>query len=433
MTKKVIIIGAGVIGCAVALELSRRGYQTLNIDKNAGAGAGSTSSSCAIVRFSYSTLESVKLSYEGHFYWKNWRDYLGLEADRPVANFIACGALVMKTHEDDRADLEQFYRQLDIPFEIWNADKICQRLPIYSAARCGPPKSLDDPGFYEDDPTPLPGALFTPDAGYVDDPQLAADNLRRAAEAAGGRFLFNTEVVSIDREDGHVTGVGLRNGEHLDADIIVNVAGPHSFVINRMAGVEDEMRVKTRAMRREVHHVPSPSGFAFEGDGIVTSDTNIGVYFKPTTGNKISVGSGDPVCDSKTFVDNPDEYDRNIWERQWQTQVHRLAKRIPDLPIPNTGVGVVDLYDLSDDWTPIYDKSSLGGFYMAIGTSGHQFKNAAVAGALMAALIEYCETGHDQDRAPLQFSGHWSGFEIDTGAFSRLRAINTKSSFSVRG
>ncbi|GAB4137425.1 MAG: hypothetical protein Tsb0016_02620 [Sphingomonadales bacterium] len=433
MTKKVIIIGAGVIGCAVALELSRRGYQTLNIDKNAAAGAGSTSSSCAIVRFSYSTLESVKLSYEGHFYWKNWRDYLGLESDKPVAKFIACGALVIKTSDDDRADLEQFYRQLDIPFEIWTSDQICQRLPIYSAARCGPPRPLDDPEFYEDDPTPIPGGLFTPDAGYVDDPQLAADNLRRAAEALGGQFLFNREVVAIHRKDGHVTGVGLSHGETLDADIIVNVAGPHSFVINRMAGVEDEMRVKTRALRREVHHVPSPRGFAFEGNGICTSDTNIGVYFKPTTGNKISVGSGDPVCDSKTFIDDPDEYDRNIWERQWQTQVYRLAKRIPELPIPNTGVGVVDLYDLSDDWTPIYDKSSLGGFYMAIGTSGHQFKNAAVAGALMAALIEYCESGHDQDQQPLHFSGKWTGFDIDTGAFSRLRNINTKSSFSVRG
>jgi sarcosine oxidase, subunit beta len=31
------------------------------------------------------------------------------------------------------------------------------------------------------------------------------------------------------------------------------------------------------------------------------------------------------------------------------------------------------------------------GFYMAIGTSGNQFKNAAAVGRLMAELIEACE------------------------------------------
>ena len=28
--------------------------------------------------------------------------------------------------------------------------------------------------------------------------------------------------------------------------------------------------------------------------------------------------------------------------------------------------------DVSDDWIPIYDQSSLPGYYMAIGTSGNQ-------------------------------------------------------------
>jgi sarcosine oxidase subunit beta len=95
--------------------------------------------------------------------------------------------------------------------------------------------------------------------------------------------------------------------------------------------------------------------------------------------------------------------------------------------------GVVDLYDVSTDWIPIYDKSDLPGFYMAIGSSGHQFKNAGVAGALMAELIEYQENGGDHDSKPLQFTGRFSGMTINTGEFSRRRNINKASSFSVRG
>ena len=30
------------------------------------------------------------------------------------------------------------------------------------------------------------------------------------------------------------------------------------------------------------------------------------------------------------------------------------------------------MYDVSDDWIPIYDRTDLDGFYVAIGTSGNQ-------------------------------------------------------------
>jgi sarcosine oxidase subunit beta len=88
---------------------------------------------------------------------------------------------------------------------------------------------------------------------------------------------------------------------------------------------------------------------------------------------------------------------------------------------------------VSDDWIPIYDKSDLTGFYMAIGTSGNQFKNAGVAGHLIAELIEACQSGLDHDHNSLQVSGRYTGLTINTGAFSRLREINRDSSFSVRG
>ena len=132
-------------------------------------------------------------------------------------------------------------------------------------------------------------------------------------------------------------------------------------------------------------------------------------------------------------MEDPDNFNREFTEQQWQAQVYRAAKRIPNLPIPSKAQGVVDLYDVSDDWVPIYDRSDLPGFYMAIGTSGHQFKNAGVVGDLMADLIDACEGGYDHDAKPLQFECRYTGFKINTGTFSRRRNINKDSSFSVRG
>ena len=120
-------------------------------------------------------------------------------------------------------------------------------------------------------------------------------------------------------------------------------------------------------------------------------------------------------------------------DEQWKAQVYRLAQRVPSLPISDHARGVVDLYDVTDDWIPIYDKSDLGGFYMAVGTSGNQYKNGPTAGLLMAELIDACEKGRDHDRDPVQVKWPITGFTLNAGFFSRNREINQDSSFSVLG
>ena len=118
----------------------------------------------------------------------------------------------------------------------------------------------------------------------------------------------------------------------------------------------------------------------------MVSDSDISVYSRPETGNHVLVGSEDPECDPRIFVD-PDDWDESFTD-QWKVQVYRQAQRYPTLPVTAPVRGVTALYDASDDWIPIYDKTDLPGFYVAIGTSGNQYKNAPVAGKLMAHLIE---------------------------------------------
>ena len=426
-----IIIGAGIIGGCVAYELAKRGWRTLNLDKLPAAGYGSTGASCAIIRTHYSTLDGAALAYEGFFYWDDWQGYLGVADERGLAKFEKCGCLVMKTEANGQ--LRNVCRNMDalgIPWQDWGPEQIGERLPFYELGRFGPPKRPDDPAFGEPEGR-LEGGVFFPLAGYVNDPQLASHNAQRAAEAKGASFRFKCEVVAIRRADGRVQGVSLASGEEIDAPVVVNVAGPHSSKINRMAGVEDGMRIKTRALKQEVAHVPFPKGFDFERQGFVTSDSDVGCYCRPEIGNHILIGSEDPPCDPREWVD-PDDYDQNFSE-QWQVQVQRVAQRIRGLPVSSPLKGVVDLYDVTEDWIPIYDKSDLAGFFMAVGTSGNQFKNAPVAGAMMAELISACEQGRDHDREPVQFHLAHIDRTIDTGFYSRRREINPESSFSVLG
>ena len=432
-TADAIIIGTGVIGTAVAYELAKAGWKTLSLDRNSQIGHGSTAGSCAIIRMHYSTMDGTAFAWEGYHYWRDWRDYLGADADEPLADFRQCGCLVMKTPANGMmAKHLEMSRALDIPVEEWDAARIRQRLPIYALDRFGPAKRIDDPGFGEPTGGEIGGAVFWPLAGYVTDPALSSQNLAAAAKRHGARFRMGVEVSDIIQEDGRVKGVCLASGEEIHSPVVVNVAGPGSARVNALAGVLDDMTITTRPLRQEVVHVPAPAGFDFERDGMIVSDSDIACYCRPEHGNHILIGSEDPECDPHRWVEADTGYDRDFSD-QWTTQAMRYGQRVPSLGIPSRMRGVVDLYDASTDWIPIYDRSMLEGFYMACGTSGNQYKNAPIAGKLMAALIDYCENGGDHDTAPLRFELPYIGRAIDAGFYSRKRKINEESSFSVLG
>jgi sarcosine oxidase subunit beta len=416
MTEKydAVIIGAGIIGASIAFELAKKGYKTLNVDKLNAAGAGSTINTCAIIRTHYSTLEGTAMAYEGYLQWKDWEKYLGVEDERGYAIFHETGFLILVGKNRDISGILEHHRTLGIPFEEWDLQTLQERAPYL-------------------DMKTLTGAVFVPSGGYINDPQLSVHNVQRAAEANGATFRFKAEVTEIRQTDGRVEGITLQGGEEINAPVIVNAAGPHSFVINRMAGIEESMKIKTRALRHEVHFVPPPGSYDLEKHGQVMSDDDIAGYTRPETGGLLLVGSQDPECDPKEWVDDPDNYNREVTDEQWQAQVLRLAQRITNLPIPGQAKGIVDLYDVTDDWIPIYDKSDLGGFYMAVGTSGNQFKNGSIAGLLMAELIDACEHGHDHDADPVKVKCPKSGLILDAGFYSRNREINENSSFSVLG
>jgi sarcosine oxidase subunit beta len=429
-----IIIGAGIIGAAVALELARRGYRTVNVDKLPTSGYGSTSNSCSIVRAHYSSREGVAMAYEGFSYWDDWKGYLEVEDDFGMAEYRRCGVVLLFKNGDTHHERSlHHYDDLGVEYERWDADEVKRRFPLLDLGEFWPPRKPSDPHFRAAPARELQAAIFNPGGGYVNDPQLATHNIQRAAEAAGGRFEFGREVVAVDREGRRVTGVTLSDGSRIEAPVVVNVAGPHAARVNEMAGALEDMNIKTRALRHEVHYVPAPPGYDFEQQGAVFSDGDLGIYFRPATGNHILVGSEDPGCDERIWIDDPDRFDRNVTEEQWEAQVFRLARRVPELRIPTARRGIVDLYDVSDDWLPVYDRSCVDGFYMAIGSSGNQFKNAPVAGRLMAELIDQVEGGRDHDREPVKVSGRYTGIDLDAGFYSRLRSVNADSSFSVLG
>lgn len=432
-TADVLVVGAGVIGSSIALQLARAGHDVLVVDKSAGAGHGSTSASSAIIRFSYSTYDGVATAWESKFCWEDWAEHLGHRDPQGLASFRRTGMVTLDVPLMPRERSVRLLDRVGVPVEELEAEQLVARFPFLDNGRYWPNKPVDDDAFWADAEGTL-GGFLTPDAGFVDDPRLAADNLASAARSRGARFRFRTVVVSAVPLPAGGWHVGLADGTIVESALVVNAAGPWSSALNRLAGVGAEFTVGVRPLRQEVHQVQAPPAYGADGElGPSIADVDLGTYLRPGLHGTILVGGTEPACDPMEWVDDPDTADLRVTRERYDAQTTRAARRLPDLRVPNRPSGVAGVYDVAEDWTPVYDRTDAPGFYVAMGTSGNQFKNAPLVGLFMAALVDAVEAGHDHDRDPVRYVGEHTGNSVDLGSFSRKRVRNPDSSGTVMG
>ena len=138
-------------------------------------------------------------------------------------------------------------------------------------------------------------------------------------------------------------------------------------------------------------------------------------------GGTLLVGGVEPDCDPLEWVDDPDEVAPLPTVACFEAQAWRAARRLPGLAVPHRPTGLAGVYDVTPDWVPVYDRTDLDGYYVAIGTSGNQFKNAPLVGEILRTLVDACEAGHDHDADPVSLHCRHTGHDLDVGAFSRRR------------
>jgi len=433
------IIGSGIIGNSIALSLQRKGFQVQVFDKNQSTGFGTTSYSSGICRMYYSLPVSAKFAWEGYHRFQNWRDSLGLSKKYDVAELNECGAMILKSDisKDFINHTSNIMRQIGVPvqdLDLIETHKKVSKLgmDVYNNYyplnindnEFGIPKTRND----------LVGSIFMEKSGYISNPQLACNNIYQAAKQEGVIFNFNSNVNDIIVENEKVKGIHLDNNVFIDSPIVINASGPYSSKINDLvyqnSDMESDINIKCRPMRIEVAYTNNLKDMEttnleevnMKRDGLVVIDLDNGIYFRPDLDNNFLIGSTEAKCDKIIWADDLDNLDDGLTD-QWTNQIYRAALRIPNLPIPS-GTNkkfVVSTYDVSDDWTPIYDKSNIGGYYMAMGSSGNQFKNAGAIGPMFADLVESVENGHLHDENPVKHKLEYINEEIDLGTFSRLR------------
>ncbi|MCE0762494.1 FAD-binding oxidoreductase [Pseudonocardia kujensis] len=423
---ELLIVGAGVIGAGAALALARSGHDVLVVDRNSGVGDGSTGASAGIIRVHASDAQSSALAHDALVAWTGWREFLGADASEDLARFVRCGSLVLDAGNGFVGQAAAAMTMAGVTFEKWSLDQMSGHFPYFDFHRFGPPRPVQDEAFWEEPSEFLAGGLYTPQSGYVGDPTLAAVNLMRAAQRAGARLRLSAAVGSIDRERDRVVGVTLTDGTVLRAAAVLVVAGPHTDALLRGIGATSDFRVRTRRMREELIHIASPPGLDLALQGVHLVDGDLNINFRPERGDAFLGGSNGDLADEQTIIEDPDRFDRHVTATAWERTTLRMARRIPDLGIPRARSGVVGLYDAAEDWLPIYDRTCVDGLFVAMATSGTQFKTAPIVGELLRHVIESELDGKDHTTIP--FASPFSARTYSTAQFSRLRAPREQQS-----
>jgi sarcosine oxidase subunit beta len=347
---EVVIIGGGVMGASTAYHLALRGQKNIVLlEKDEFFGQEATGRCAGGVRYQFSTEVNIRLSLQSLPMLDRFKDETGQEI-----NFRKCGYLFVLTTSEDVKTFQhslELQHRLGVRTEWLSADEVRYRLPLMH---------------FED---ALAGSFNAGD-GLVD-PNSVVMGYIGAAQRLGVECLNLVEVTGIQTSAGKIVSVKTNQG-NISTPVIVDAAGPWAGLIGEMAGVPVPIEPYRRQIITTTPIPEVPPGFPFvldfaqslyfhrEGDGILTGMSN----------NNEKVG-----------------FNQNIDEVFEMVNMEAAIARMPCLEKSSMLSHWAGLYEVTPDAHPIYGKTSMDGFYIVAGFSGHGFMHGPISGKLMAECI----------------------------------------------
>ncbi|WP_297632730.1 NAD(P)/FAD-dependent oxidoreductase [uncultured Clostridium sp.] len=210
--KDIIIIGGGVVGCSIGRELAKYDLDISLLEKNSDVAEGISKANSGIVHAGYNeklgTLKG-KFNIEGNKMF----DKLAKDLD---FSFKRNGALVLAFNREEVRVLEELKS---------NGEKLgVDGLEILSLEEV---KSLE-----KNVGDKVCKALYVKNSGIVNPYEMTVAMAENACEN-GVHFKFEAEVIDIKKMEGYYKVV-LKDGEEIEAKLVINAAGINSDKINNL-------------------------------------------------------------------------------------------------------------------------------------------------------------------------------------------------------
>ena len=350
----IVIIGGGVMGCAIAYNLAKEGLKPVVIEKS-DIGSEASGSNGGGVRQSARNLKEMPLAMESIQMYGHLHEELDMDVE-----YVRQGNLRLCTSEEE---LETMRKSIESQKTVGLELKMLDRKQVLEINPHVGEKVI--------------GASYCPTDGHVN-PFLVTYGFFKKAKSFGARFYTHEEAKEIRMQKGRVTAV-VTDKNTFETDLVVDAAGIAGRKVANMAGLDLPMRpIFSEAMITEAYPP----------------------LFKQMVGHARGLFYGRQTAHGSFFWGGFVGTEQFIY-REGKPLFHYIGPAISQMVIDFFPVlkdlNVIRMWSgliaqMSDAIPVLGFTEEVPGFVFATGFSGHGFGLAPVIGRLISELILDCKT-----------------------------------------
>ncbi len=349
-TAEAVVIGAGIMGCAIAQALAERGLTDVVVLEKELIGRGATADAAGGIRQQFSTETNVRLATYSVRVWETFAERFGVDIGLRQQGYLF---LLTDPVEEPvfRTNLA-LQQRLDVPARWVTPAEIAELNPVIE---------VDD----------VIGGTYCPEDGWCDT-SAATMGYAQAARRLGVPIEEETPVTGIRVENGRVRAVMTPRGE-IATPLAIVCAGPHTRQVSALAGAELPVDPYRRMSFVTEPFAAAPASLP------MTIEFASGLYFHPESrGFLFGMGNRE----------EPSSFQKTVDEDWMLTTVEALVARAPVFEAANVLRGWAGFYEITPDDNPLLGYvGEPEGLAVAAGFSGHGFMQGPAIGACLAELI----------------------------------------------
>ena len=357
MKTDVAVIGAGVVGCAVARELTRWNLNVVVLEAGSDVAEGASKANSAIVHAGFDAqpgTNKAKFNVRGNRMFEDVCRELKVPFRRNGSLVLAFGA----EDETTLAELKARGEQNGVPTEIISREELRRREPNVS------PEAT--------------AALWAPTGGICCPYELTFRYAENAA-ANGAEFVFDAKVAGIDHAGAEEWKLVCEDGREFAARAVVNCAGCHSDEINNLVSAT---KFSITARRGEYLMLDRDEDGTFASTMFqCPSKMGKGILVSPTVDGTMIVGP--------TAEDVGDKEDKATTYAGLEKVKAGARRTYPDLPL---GKVIAEFSGMRAHETTVGDfilgeASDAPCFFNAVGVESPGLTSAPAIGVHLAELV----------------------------------------------
>jgi glycine/D-amino acid oxidase-like deaminating enzyme len=351
----VAVIGAGVAGLSTALRAAELGCEVTVIEREHPA-SGSSGLSAGVFNINSTEPLQVEVRVQTRALLDRFEAENGLHLARIGYLRLARNESHLKLFEEVIA----LQRELGVePSRIVDLEQLREIVPDLRT---------DD----------LIAAIHNPRDGHMDGPLLCGV-LAERAEAAGATILHKTAVTGYERGSGHRL---LTDGAAVEADVIVNAAGPWAMAVGELIG----QPLPLVNQRHEVIKVQLPPAVDYTVPMVqeyIPGEEEAG-YFRQDGPSSMIAGMHTYAAMDKLGSADPETYRKAVTWDTWEAVAEHVSNR---LMVEGLGfeTGWTGLYPISADGEYVVGPYEADETMIACGGFGGQGLTAGVSVGPLAA------------------------------------------------